>query len=349
MKAKIKLFAKRRQDESMQKKMINNIQALRGLACLMIVFCHTAVGNGIGQYGVEIFLIISGFIIMYTTEFESSQFWRKRIKKIVPLYWLVTLFTSFAVYAVPQLFNSYEVSLEYIFKSLFFIPYEHGGIRQPVLGLGWTLNYEMLFYLIFWAAMKINYEKRGMIASIICIIMILVGIGVELPMPFAYWFSPFLLEFCYGIGIYYIWKKCNKVFQVHFKGSVAGQTMCICFLIAAGYLCMELSGTNSVHRAFDTGIIGMVIVLLVVIMEGKVYIPKILLSVAAWSYLIYLTHIYVVRLTEALAGRHLNHNVIIVAMDILFSVLAAYLYTICKKKFIFLWKNRKNFNERKCL
>lgn len=322
-------------------KKIRNIQMLRGIACLFVVYCHTAVGNGIGKYGVDIFLIISGFIMMHTTEFDTDQFLWKRIKKIIPLYWLITLFTSFAVYVAPQLFNSYEVSLEYILKSLFFIPYEHNGIRQPVLGLGWTLNYEMIFYFIFGIAIKIDYKRRGIIASIICFIMVLTNMIFKLPMPFDFWCDSFILEFCYGIGIYCIWNGLYKIYMREGGGGrFLGQTILMYAVIIIGYMCMEFLARSSIHRVIGTGIIGAIIVSTGIFLEGKVYVPKILLLVGELSYVIYLTHIYLVRLTETLIGRFVDVKSIVVAIDILSSVIVAYLYVKFKKMFEIYKRNR---------
>lgn len=328
----------------MQKK-IKNIQILRGLACLFVVYCHTAVGNGIGKYGVDIFLIISGFIIMYTTEFDTDYFLRRRIKKIIPLYWFITLFTSFAVYVAPQPFNSYEVSLEYILKSLFFIPYEHNGIRQPVLGLGWTLNYEMIFYFIFGIAMKIDYKRRGIIASIICVIMVLANTIFKLPMPFDFWCDPFILEFCYGIGIYCIW---NRSLQNTYNEEVrsGGQSILLYALILIGYICMEFLARSSIHRVIGTGVIGAIIVSAGIILEGKVYVPKVLLLVGELSYVIYLTHIYPVRLTETLIGRFVDVKAIVVVSDILLSVIVAYIFVKFKKMFAISKRKRLTQSER---
>lgn len=139
------------------------IQVLRGIACLFVIWCHTDYARGFGQTGVDIFVVVSGYVTMLSTEKTSNGFLWRRIKKIVPLYWLMTAFTAMCVLLVPFLFRSYEVNLPYFLKSLFFIPYEHHGIRQPILGLGWTLNYEMLFYVLVCAAMKISVCREGLV------------------------------------------------------------------------------------------------------------------------------------------------------------------------------------------
>lgn len=138
---------------------IQSIQALRVFAMFSVVLCHMSFIRS-GAFGVEIFFVISGFLMMYSTENGLHKYWTKKIIRIVPFYWIMTVFTAIAVYAMPGLFNSYEVSWSYLLKSLFFIPYVHSGIYQPVLGLGYTLNYEMFFYVLFYLSAKIA-EKVG--------------------------------------------------------------------------------------------------------------------------------------------------------------------------------------------
>ena len=69
--------------------MISNIQALRGLAALAVVFYHTAFTFNGGVHtdfqAVSVFFVISGFIMTYITRAESDQFLRQRLVRIVPL------------------------------------------------------------------------------------------------------------------------------------------------------------------------------------------------------------------------------------------------------------------------
>ena len=68
----------------------DSIQALRGLADLFVVFQHVRFLN-FGAFGVDIFFCISGFMIMFTTEKSTKYFFRKRLVRILPLYYLMTL------------------------------------------------------------------------------------------------------------------------------------------------------------------------------------------------------------------------------------------------------------------
>ena len=149
------------------KERFDAIQVLRAIAATLVVFEHalfnwaskaTLPGSipsfpHLGDYGVKLFFCISGFIIVHTAYnmpagWESTKtFWRRRIQRIVPLYWIVT-----TVYLLKLLATGHGLELDQILKSYLFIPYVNaGGLVQPLLGQGWSLNYEMLFYLTFGA------------------------------------------------------------------------------------------------------------------------------------------------------------------------------------------------------
>ena len=69
---------------------IENIQVLRFIAAFSVMMVHLPVFE-FGAWGVDIFFVISGFIMMYITEYNNKNFLIKRIIRIVPLYWLLTL------------------------------------------------------------------------------------------------------------------------------------------------------------------------------------------------------------------------------------------------------------------
>jgi peptidoglycan/LPS O-acetylase OafA/YrhL len=149
-------------------KRIDSIQLLRGLAALMICFFHlkgllnsstSYFGSkyfGGGAIGVSLFFLISGFIIVYSTQ-RSDGSWRyiknfflKRLIRIIPLYYIMVLFWVFA----------YDRNLDYFHKdiatlvnTLCFVPIFDSPVGpsygMPPLKVGWALNYEIFFYFIF--------------------------------------------------------------------------------------------------------------------------------------------------------------------------------------------------------
>lgn len=143
------------------------VQVLRALAAAAVVFQHAVMNwaqkatvpgpmpsvEAMGDYGVKLFFCISGFIIVHTAMamapgWESAKtFWRRRIRRIVPLYWIIT-----TVYVIKLVASDQDVGIAQVLQSYLFIPYLNPqGLMQPILGQGWSLNYEMLFYLTFGA------------------------------------------------------------------------------------------------------------------------------------------------------------------------------------------------------
>jgi exopolysaccharide production protein ExoZ len=127
-----------------------------------------------GEIGVIVFFAISGFIMVHT-QYESfgkphkvKDFIVKRIIRIVPLYILATTL---------QFLNKIRIEGEiYTFsnylKSLLFIPYiGEGANYRPILGQGWTLNYEMFFYVVFAFALFLP-KNRGLIFSMLTLALL---------------------------------------------------------------------------------------------------------------------------------------------------------------------------------
>lgn len=160
------------------KKDISSIQWLRGIAALLVVFHHLGlfmrdVGSPmytfeLGAIGVDIFFVISGFIMVHITRdhdgsFSSTrQFFKKRLVRIFPLYWAITL-----VYlASDNLTKSNQIDSAIVVKSFLLIPayYLVPGMISPLVIQGWTLYYEVFFYLSLGCALFILRPQRAWLA-----------------------------------------------------------------------------------------------------------------------------------------------------------------------------------------
>ncbi|MBN8939922.1 MAG: acyltransferase [Rhizobiales bacterium] len=157
--------------------------------------------------GVDVFFVISGLIMvhasqqLFATPGGSRLFLSRRIARIVPLYWAVTtLYVAVALFA-PALLNQTYINASFVFASYFFIPAARpDGIVQPAYELGWTLNYEMFFYVLFAAA--ICLPLRWAAAALLTVLTTLVIAGrlaAPLAEPLAFWTNPILLEFAFGV------------------------------------------------------------------------------------------------------------------------------------------------------
>lgn len=156
---------------------IYSIQYLRGIACMLVVLLHikslmpleyrNVFSNG--GIGVDIFFIISGFIIYYaTTKKEESKgkvYFIKRALRIYPLFFVVWLITSIMNYGTEPFAK--------VIKALFFIHNDYSvgapGFGFNMIGPAWTLTFEVVFYLLFMISCLISHKFRGLI----CIIMLI--------------------------------------------------------------------------------------------------------------------------------------------------------------------------------
>jgi exopolysaccharide production protein ExoZ len=189
------------------------IQYLRAVAAGLIAFQH-AMGipafiyytAHFGTVGVDLFFMISGFI-MWTTTRDNARglgaFWLARVIRIVPLYWLFTLAYVVAALVTPASFFSLKLDPVHIVKSFLFIPATHPnlGLPAPVFTLGWTLNYEAFFYLFFGLCLLIT-SLRVRFTVLVAIFCTLVALGAWLqptgPILSSY-LDPIMLEFLSGI------------------------------------------------------------------------------------------------------------------------------------------------------
>jgi len=139
-----------------------NIQYMRALAALLVVYVHarhqvSGYSESLvefGSIGVDLFFVISGFIMVWIAKESDTpiSFMKKRILRIAPLYWAATLAMALIVFLFPHLFKTAVFEFGHLIKSLLFIPHYSRGMSDrvgPLLHPGWTLNYEMYFYLVF--------------------------------------------------------------------------------------------------------------------------------------------------------------------------------------------------------
>ena len=189
------------------------IQYLRAVAAALIVFQH-AMGipafvyytAHFGTVGVDLFFMISGFIMWTTTQGQDRgprPFWLARIIRIVPLYWLFTAAYVVAALVTPESFFKLKLDPVHIVKSFLFIPAEHPnlGLAAPVLTLGWTLNYEAFFYLFFGLGLLIqDLRLRFIVLAMIFCGLVALGAWLEPTGPIlGSYLDPLMLEFLAGV------------------------------------------------------------------------------------------------------------------------------------------------------
>lgn len=311
------------EDNQKLKGRINSIQVLRGLACLFVILRHTQTTT-FGQPCLDYFMLISGFVMMLSTENHGAEnYWKKRLIRILPLYYGATVFTSILIIVLPGLFHSYEVSIEYFIKSLLFIPYFHNGITGPVLEIGWTLYFEMLFYLFFWIALKISHKYRGIIASVFLIIFALAGYLFELPEVFEYLAHPIIIDFALGMFAYHLWKYIvNKTEK--FQGLLKNNTLItiVVYLIyIVTFIFMDWLNKLPIARSLTSGSMGALVLLLFCLLDEYIRPCKVLILIGNTGYEVYLLHVFVVRAIGIVLGKILPLNIFTGLLNVFLTVL----------------------------
>jgi exopolysaccharide production protein ExoZ len=195
---------------------VKSIHYLRGLAALLVVFYHSIIQFPslrdryshfeFGQAGVDIFFVISGFVI-YLSSIEGrippGEFLKRRIVRIVPLYWVATLAVVAAAVCAPQLFATTVVTAQNVGQSLLFIPAYNAAFPDhiwPVLVPGWSLNFEMFFYVMF--ALGLLVSRGHLLTFLVVTLGALVVIGLLFDPRFAplkIYTDLKLLEFLFGV------------------------------------------------------------------------------------------------------------------------------------------------------
>ncbi|MEY9107445.1 exopolysaccharide production protein ExoZ [Bradyrhizobium yuanmingense] len=199
---------------------LNSLQYLRAIACIAVVFFHCG-GKGqidfsVGQSGVDLFFIISGFLMMVITNERSNprEFLQKRVQRIVPLYWVVT--TVFLTGAVAGFYPSVRLTVWHIVSSYLFIPSvsPSNGHIYPLLVPGWTLAYEMFFYLSFTMMLCLRTTERRRLVVLTTVFIVLIAAGQKLEPEQAIlktFTNPMLLEFLAGCWIGLAWKEGYRI------------------------------------------------------------------------------------------------------------------------------------------
>jgi exopolysaccharide production protein ExoZ len=198
------------------------IQVLRGIAAMMVVLHHysrtmetyvnrpswiSSLGlGGLGASGVDIFFVISGFIMVYTTDQKPTgskaalSFLEHRVLRIFPLYWLWTS-TLLVLWAAGFAMRSHYFSKTYIVFSYLLIPAFSGRDYQPLLPQGWTLSFEMLFYLVFAVSILLRVKRRRLpFIGVGFVLLWFVGLAFPEKSGIRYLFTePIIFEFLLGI------------------------------------------------------------------------------------------------------------------------------------------------------
>jgi len=288
--------------------MVSNIQALRAFAALAVCWRHmlmwfaTDPGYGlfhVGRAGVDVFFVISGFIMFHTTrdnDRTSVQFWTDRVVRIAPLYWLMTLFIVALYLAGLPSGDARHIDGNDVPLALLFLPNIRGdGDWNPILATGWTLIYEMYFYALFGLTFFLRSQARALaLLTAFFIATWLVSTRVPLPFTLFRWSEPITLEFAAGGLLALLYR--SPVELPKLSARIAGWLLIAigtaAFFVVA-YLFTDATAEPTAFRTLVNGPPAVMVVAGALMLErsGVVWKSRTLLLLGAASYSIYVVHL----------------------------------------------------------
>lgn len=294
---------------------LKSIQVLRGLAALVVVLFHSnqtiqlyhwkSVGSfpQWGEAGVDIFFVISGFVMIATTQNKgygfkvSATFMRERLIRIVPLYWILTSVIALILLLFPAVFGKMKFDSMHVLTSYLFIPSTNseGMAAPPIVIVGWTLIYEMWFYFIF--AFLICFTRRHILLPVVIIfgsLSLLSLVGSE-NLYLQVYTSPTMLEFVFGCGIGTLYFQ-NAAFTKKISIGLVFMGLLLLFILS------QYKIDFSLPRFVYGGIPSALIIAGVAFLERGNHWPNLPLfeRIGDSSYSLYLTHPFTLLLTGKL-------------------------------------------------
>jgi exopolysaccharide production protein ExoZ len=285
-----------------------SLQILRAIAASLVVFYHFSLeGNryghrhswiassGLGQLGeagVDLFFVLSGFIMIYTAEQaeglpEAVKFLKKRALRIYPSYWFWTT-VLLVFWKVHLALASHRYSNAFLSKSYLLIPAFSGENLHPFLNQGWTLTYELLFYFLFSVALAIGFRRQRVIVLVMLVVCAYAAgfLAERGSIARQVLTNALIFEFAFGVIAGAMFLR----FHIALSEIVRSRLSRVCVLLALAMLIVttKIQGTEQA-RVFFYGVPGFLTVLGTALWSERPYHPY-LIFLGDASYSIYLVH-----------------------------------------------------------
>lgn len=300
---------------------LGNLQALRGVAALLVVLFHGSViefyegihfavlspFHVIGYAGVDLFFVLSGFIIAFVHRDWFGQAGRvptfvfRRVWRIFPAYWAALALGVAWLYFSAGTQPLSEKWLERFGRSVALLPDVE---LQPWVGQAWTLSYELAFYAAFALLLLLPRHRAARVLIAWFAVVCFLNLKTHRPAnPFSVlWFSPLVAEFLAGAAVGWLvrpgWSRGTWVMLA------AAITW-----IAAGLLLADRSPydlqTDLRVRVLVWGVpcALMVAAFASADLHGRRMLPRWLETLGEASYSIYLVHLLVREIVQAAWSR----------------------------------------------
>ena len=284
---------------------IRSVQALRAIASLFVVGFHGTVlwhdkfARHIvpwenGSAGVDLFFVISGFIMVLSSRrliglpLGWRQFMMLRLVRITPMYWLATLAKLAAIAAVPAMALHTHPTAGNIVASFLFVPARDAmGAIRPILDVGWTLSFEMLFYVVFASALFFLVEPLLLVGPIMVALAILSLVRATDWAAVTTLADPIVLEFVFGmlIGQLFQSRRPQRLFSPWMIAVGAAGLVCLTVLPIGGSWTRAAIWGLAAAAALAGGVFAEPWL-------GR-FLPRQLVTIGEASYSLYLTHGFV--------------------------------------------------------
>jgi exopolysaccharide production protein ExoZ len=293
---------------------IISIQYLRAFAALSVLITHVLqwpLGElnftllKTGRLGVEVFFVISGFIMTMIAgdgAFRPGRFLSRRALRIVPAYWAATFLVVALALALPSQFRTTIPTIGGLIKSLLFIPSLHP--KAPLLLLGWTLNFEAFFYVVF---ASLFFLGSGLRTLVLCALFgALVGIGLHLQDPSyveEFYTSMSLIGFCAGTLVAQLYRRGWLAPDPDARDALIGAMLA---LLAAFYM---LPWDDADHTTLPLHLLMSITAVSIVLLGLQIEVAGLLPRLATLKYLgdasysLYLFHLFAIAAVWAVAKR----------------------------------------------
>lgn len=275
------------------------LQLLRALAALMVLIGHIL---GEAQHyfvvslpitalpwtrGVDLFFVISGFIITLSASRHLRQpgafLWR-RFLRVAPLYYLFTTVMVATLLLLPGAAKDTVLEPGQIISSYLFLPFErYDGRIAPVLSLGWTLNYEIFFYVLM--ALSLCLRRPFVALALLMLTFGAAGLYRWNSTAAQFYTNPIVIEFLFGMALA----------QLYRRDIVLPSTPLALLAVAAGLALLVTLHPTTLPRFVAAGLPAVMIVA-----GGTLFCPPLaaahlLLRLGDASYALYLSHRFTLR------------------------------------------------------
>lgn len=328
---------------------ISSLQMLRAIAAWSVVYHHymqifynfqsdSYIGSFFGlrgNFGVDLFFLLSGFVMYLSAsrpEATPWSFFLKRLLRVVPAYYFFTILAIVVSVLIPNEFGFTKITTSSFFYSILFIPHENpSGLGVfPFLTVGWTLNYEILFYTILSLCIFLN-KRSAILLCTISVAVLPLALKYTTPTVLSVMRNHQIWQFLFGFLVAKIYLDNNYVL---FKRKASG----VFLFVLASIMLSGVIGYGSLQRTIAAMAIILGFLIFDDVFDYKNKILSFIVRLGDYSYSTYLSHILVLCLFLHFFGHDLTASqefLVLVAISISIYILSFYSYKIIERAQLF--------------